>query len=113
MVAAVDSVPGSQSDAEMEAEYRKRIERILGLLKDVPHVRSEVLTCRLPMTGDCRPHDQQRIKVPPEALQDIRKGTPEHRTEPAVGFGCEATLGIPKDPDKIVITVSVLEPDRD
>lgn len=114
MVAAVDWFL-SQSDAEMEAEYRKRIERILGLLKDVPTLRSEVL---VPPVANHVPHlvlryDQQRVKITPsEVAQQLRKGTPSIELNPATGSS-EASAGIPKDPDKIVIGVWMLEPDED
>ncbi len=114
MVAAVDWFL-SQSDAEMEAEYRKRIERILGLLKDVPTLRSEVL---IPPVANHVPHvvlryDQQRVKITPrEVAQQLRKGTPSIELNPATGSP-EASAGIPKDPDKIVIGVWMLEPDED
>ncbi len=114
MVAAVDWFL-SQSDAEMEAEYRKRIERILGLLKDVPTLRSEVL---VPPVANHVPHlvlryEQQRVKIAPrEVAQQLRKGTPSIELNPATG-SAEASAGIPKDPDKIVIGVWMLEPDED
>ena len=114
MVAAVDWFL-SQSDEEMEAEYRRRIERIVGLLKDVPTVRAEVL---VPPVANHVPHlvlryDQARVKITPrDVARELRAGTPSIELNPATGSS-EASAGIPRDPDKIVVGVWMLEPGED
>src|SRR5205814_8504570 len=65
MVAAVDWFL-RQTDAGMEAEFRRRAERIAAHLKSIPAIEPKVLTPNLP--ANAVPHlllryDQQRIKI--------------------------------------------------
>ena len=83
-------VPESESDAEMEAEYRKRIERILGLLKDVPTLRSEVLVppvANHPSASPCfaTTSSASRSRLV-KLCTTIAQGNPEHRIEPGNRF---------------------------
>jgi L-seryl-tRNA(Ser) seleniumtransferase len=114
MVAAVDWFL-SQSDAKMEAEYRRRINRITGTLKDIPTLKSEIF---IPPIANHVPHlliryDQDRVKISPlEVAKQLRRGTPSIELNPATGSR-EGSAGIPKDPNKIVVGVWMLEPDED
>jgi len=58
-------------------------------------------------------YDQQRVKIPPkEVAKQLRAGTPSIELNPATG-STEASAGIPKDADKIVVGVWMLEPGED
>jgi L-seryl-tRNA(Ser) seleniumtransferase len=114
MVAAVDWFLG-QSEDEMEAEFRRRANRIAGELKDIPTIKSEIL---IPPIANHVPHlliryDQQRVKVSPrEVANQLREGIPSIELNPATG-STEASAGIPSDPNKIVVGVWMLEPGED
>ena len=114
MVAAIDWFL-SQSDEEKEAEYRKRIDRITGLLKDIPTLKSETF---IPPIANHVPHllmryDQQRVKISPgDVAKQMREGTPSIELNPATG-STEGSAGIPTDPNKIVVGVWMLEPGED
>lgn len=114
MVAAVDWFL-SQSDAEMDAEYRRRINRISGALKDIPTLKFEIL---IPPIANHVPHlliryDEERIKIPArEVAKQLRMGTPSIELNPATG-STEGSAGIPRDPNKIVVGVWMLEPGED
>ena len=114
MVAAVDWFL-SQSDAEIETELRRRINRITRVLKDIPTLQSEIF---IPPIANHVPHlliryDQERVKISPrEVAKQLRMGTPSIELNPATG-STEGSAGIPKDPNKIVVGVWMLEPDED
>ena len=114
MVAAVDWFL-SQSDAGMEAEFRRRADLIAEALKDIPSLKSEIL---VPPLANNVPHlliryDQQRVKISPsEVKKQLRAGTPSIELNPATGSN-EASAGIPSDPNKIVVGVWMLEPGED
>jgi L-seryl-tRNA(Ser) seleniumtransferase len=114
MVAAVDWFL-SQSDAEFEAEFRRRAERIAGALKDIPTLKSEIF---IPPIANNVPHlliryDQQRVNISPkEVAKQLRAGTPSIELNPATG-STQASAGIPKDANKIVVGVWMLEPGED
>jgi L-seryl-tRNA(Ser) seleniumtransferase len=114
MVAAVDWFL-SQSDAEFEAEFRRRADRIAAALKDIPTLKSEIF---IPPVANNVPHlliryDQQRVKISPkEVAKQLRAGTPSIELNPATG-STEASAGIPKDANKIVVGVWMLEPGED
>ena len=114
MVAAIDWFL-SQSDEEMEAEYRRRIDRITGFLKDIPTLKSETF---VPPIANHVPHlllryDQARVKISPrEVAKQMREGTPSIEVNPATG-STEGSAGIPTDPNKIVVGVWMLEPGED
>ena len=114
MVAAIDWFL-SQSDEEKEAEYRKRIDRITATLKDIPTLKSETL---VPPVANHVPHllmryDEQRVKISPrEVAKQMREGTPSIELNPATG-STEASAGIPRDANKIVVGVWMLEPGED
>jgi L-seryl-tRNA(Ser) seleniumtransferase len=114
MVAAVDWFL-SQSDAEFEAEFRRRADRIAAALKDIPTLKSEIF---IPPIANNVPHllvryDQQRVKISPkEVAQQLRAGTPSIELNPATG-STQASAGISKDANKIVVGVWMLEPGED
>jgi L-seryl-tRNA(Ser) seleniumtransferase len=114
VVAAVDWFL-SQSDAEFEAEYRRRADRIAAALKDIPTLKAEIF---IPPVANHVPHlliryDQQRVKISPkEVAKVLHAGTPSIELNPATGTA-EASAGIPKDPNKIVVGVWMLEPGED
>lgn len=114
MVAAIDWFL-SQSDEEKEAEYRKRIDRIITTLKDIPTLKSETL---VPPVANHVPHllmryDERRVKISPrEVAKQMREGTPSIELNPATD-STEASAGIPRDANKIVVGVWMLEPGED
>lgn len=114
MVAAVDWFL-SQSDAEMEAEFMGRIDRITAALKDIPSLKCDTF---IPPIANHVPHlliryDQARVKISPqEVAKQLREGTPSIELNPATG-SAEGSAGIPKDSNKIVVGVWMLEPGED
>jgi L-seryl-tRNA(Ser) seleniumtransferase len=114
MVAAVDWFL-SQSDAEFEAEFRRRAERIAAALKDIPTLTSEIF---VPPIANNVPHlviryDTRRVNISPkEVAKQLRAGSPSIELNPATG-STEASAGIPKDASKIVVGVWMLEPGED
>ena len=114
MVAAVDWFL-SQSDAEFEAEFRRRADRIATALKDIPTLTSEIF---IPPIANNVPHlliryDTRRVGISPkEVAKQLRTGTPSIELNPATG-STEASAGIPKDANKIVVGVWMLEPGED
>ena len=114
MVAAVDWFL-SQSDAEFEAEFRRRADRIAAALNDIPTLTSEIF---IPPVANNVPHlliryDTQRVGISPkEVAKQLRDGTPSIELNPATG-STEASAGIPKDANKIVVGVWMLEPGED
>jgi L-seryl-tRNA(Ser) seleniumtransferase len=114
MVAAVDWFL-SQSDAGFEAEFRRRADRIAAALRDIPTLTSEIF---IPPIANNVPHlliryDTRRVNISPkEVAKQLRVGTPSIELNPATG-STEASAGIPKDANKIVVGVWMLEPGED
>ncbi len=114
MVAAVDWFL-SQSDAEFEVEFRRRADRIAAALKDIPTLTSEIF---IPPIANNVPHlliryDTRRVGISPkEVAKQLRAGNPSIELNPATG-STEASAGIPKDANKIVVGVWMLEPGED
>ena len=96
LVAAVDWFL-AQDDAAMEAEYRKRAERIAGQLKNIPTVQTQIF---IPAVANHVPHllityDQNRVKITgPEVMEKMREGTPRIELNP----GLAALLRAPACP---------------
>jgi uncharacterized pyridoxal phosphate-dependent enzyme len=115
MVAAVDWFL-SQSDAGMEAEFRRRAGRIMALLKDIPTLSSEVV---IPPVANHVPHlllryDPQKVKIAArDVMVELRQGTPSIELNPSTGSTRGASAGIPADPNTIVVGVWMLEPGED
>ena len=114
MVAAVDWFL-SQSDAGMEADFRKRAERIASALKSIPSLESKVA---VPIVAaNAVPHlliryDRQRVKIAPvDVAEELRRGTPSIELNPATGK--KQSGGLPTDEDTVVVGVWMLEPGED
>jgi L-seryl-tRNA(Ser) seleniumtransferase len=111
MVAAIDWFL-SQSDAGFETEFRRRGEVIAAALKDIPTLTAEVF---IPPVANNVPHlliryDEQRLKIAPkEVSKQLRAGNPSIELNPATGSS-QASAGIPKDTNKIIVGVWMLEP---
>lgn len=111
MVAAVDWFL-SQSDAGMEAEFRRRAERIAAALKSVPTLEAQVAIPNV--AANAIPHlllryDTQRVKIRPvEVMAELRNGTPSIELNPMTGR--KEGAGLPTDENTIVVGVWMLEP---
>jgi L-seryl-tRNA(Ser) seleniumtransferase len=114
MVAAVDWFL-SQSEEEMQAEFRRRAERIADQLKKIPTLETKL---DVPPIANQVPHlmiryDQQRIKISPkEVAQKLRQGKPSIELNPATG-GKRGSSGLHSDENTIVVGVWMLEPGED
>jgi L-seryl-tRNA(Ser) seleniumtransferase len=111
MVAAVDWFL-SQTDSGMEAEFRKRAERIAAQLKNLPTMETKIV---IPTSAaNVVPHlllryDQQRIRISPlDVAAELRRGTPSIELHP--GTGRKPAAGLPTDENTIVVGVWMLEP---
>src|SRR5213080_4979193 len=115
LVAAVDWFL-SQDDAAMEAEYRKRAERIAGQLKSIPTVQTQVFIPAV--AANHVPHllityDQNRIKITgAEVMKKMREGKPRIEVNPSTG-GAPASAGLPGVPNTIVVGVWMMQPGED
>lgn len=114
MVAAVDWFL-SQSDKAMEAEFRRRAEKIASALKGIPSLESKVAVPTV--AANVVPHlliryDQQRVKISPvDVAAELRRGTPSIELNP--GTGKKDAGGLPSDENTIVVGVWMLEPGED
>jgi L-seryl-tRNA(Ser) seleniumtransferase len=113
MVAAVDWFL-SQSDEQMEAEFRRRADRIADALKDIPTLRSRIV---VPPVANQVPHlllnydpDRVRIKAT-EVAAELRRGNPSIELNPATGS--ENSRGLTTEPNTIVVGVWMLQPGED
>src|SRR5689334_7039291 len=103
MVAAVDWFL-SQSDAGMEAEFRRRAERIASSLKSIPSLESKVAVPTV--AANAVPHlliryDRQRVRIAPaDVAEELRRGTPSIELNPATGK--RQSGGLPTDEDTVV-----------
>ncbi len=116
MVAAVDWFL-SQSDDAMQAEFRKRAERIAAQLRKIPTIETKIV---VPETAaNAIPHllvryDQSRVKITPrDAAEELRRGTPSIELNPATGRKHGGGGGLPSDENTIVVGVWMLEPGED
>lgn len=114
MVAAVDWLL-AQSDEAMEAEFRRRADRIAGELRSIPGMRVEIF---VPPVANRVPHlllryDQQRVRISPrDVAAALRNGDPAIELNPATG-STSGSAGLPTGEDTIVVGVWMLEPDED
>jgi len=114
MVAAIDWFL-TQSDAGMEAEFRRRAERIAAHLKDIPTLTYEVF---IPAAANAVPHlviryDQTRVKVKPlDVAQMLRDGSPSIELNPSTGRK-PVSAGLPGGEDTILVGVWMLQPGED
>src|SRR6201987_5165372 len=106
MVAAVDWFL-SQDDAAMEAEFRKRAERIAEQVRKVPTVETTVF---IPSVANPLPHllvtyDPARVHVTGlEVMQKMREGKPRVELNPGSG-GAPASAGLPGGEKTIIVGV--------
>jgi L-seryl-tRNA(Ser) seleniumtransferase len=114
LVAAVDWFL-AQDDAAMEAEYRKRAERIAGQLKSIPTVQTQIF---IPPVANHVPHllltyDESRVKITgADVMKKMREGTPRIELNPGTG-GPPASAGLPGGSNTIVVGVWMLQPGED
>ncbi len=114
MVAAVDWFL-SQSDEALQAEFRRRADRICAELKSIPTLESQIV---VPAVANHVPHlllryDQQRVKIAPLAVaQQLREGNPSIELNPSTGRR-EGSAGLHSDENTIVVGVWMLEPGED
>jgi L-seryl-tRNA(Ser) seleniumtransferase len=115
MVAALDWFLAQSEDA-MQAEFRKRAERIAAQLKKLPGVETQIV---VPSTeANAVPHllvrcDHAKVKLSPrEAQEELRRGTPSIELNPATGRK-RGGGGLPSDENTIVVGVWMLEPGED
>ncbi len=113
MVAAVDWFLG-QTDAGLEAEFRRRADKIAAQLKNIPAsltssvVIPNVAANAVPHSAALR-YDTQRIKIRPiDVMAELRKGTPSIELNPQTGK--KPGAGLPSDESTIVVGVWMLEP---
>ncbi|MEO8301246.1 MAG: aminotransferase class V-fold PLP-dependent enzyme, partial [Rhizomicrobium sp.] len=111
MVAAVDWFL-QQTDEGMQAEFRRRAERIAAQLADIPGVTHEIF---VPPLANAIPHlliryDQARVgKAPLEVSEMLRKGTPSIELNPATGRK-SGSAGLPNAENAIIVGVWMLQP---
>ena len=114
MVAGVDWFL-SQSDEQMQAEFRGRADRICAQLKNIPTIQSRIV---VPPVANHVPHlliqyDQQRVKIAPlDVARQMRLGAPSIELNPSTGRK-EGSSGLPSDENTIVVGVWMLEPGED
>jgi uncharacterized pyridoxal phosphate-dependent enzyme len=114
MVAAVDWFL-SQTDEGMDAEFRRRANRITAQLKGIPSLTSEI---HVPPVANHIPHlviryDPARVnKSPREVAEILRTGSPAIELNPSTGHK-SGTAGLPSDENTIVVGVWMLEPGED
>jgi L-seryl-tRNA(Ser) seleniumtransferase len=114
MVAAVDWFL-SQDDAAMEAEFRKRADRIAEQVKKVPTVKTTVF---IPPVANHVPHllvtyDPARVRTTgQEVLHKMREGKPRIEINPGTG-GAPASAGLPGGENTIIVGVWMLQPGED
>ena len=110
MVAAVDWFL-SQSDDEMQAEFRRRAEAITNQLKSIPTLKAKIV---VPEVANHVPHlllnyDQDRIKISArEVAEQLRKGNPAIELNPATGS--KEARGLAPEENTIVVGVWMLQP---
>jgi L-seryl-tRNA(Ser) seleniumtransferase len=114
LVAAVDLFL-KQDDAAIEAECRRRAERIARNLTSIPTVQTQIF---VPAVANHVPHllityDQNRVKITgAEVMQKMRDGKPRIELNPSTG-GAPASAGLPGGPNTIVVGVWMLQPGED
>src|SRR5205807_305189 len=114
MVAAVDWLL-SQTDAGMEAEFRKRADRIAAQLKSIPTLEAKVAIPTV--AANVVPHlllkyDQSRVKISPvDVTADLRRVSPSIELHPDTGK--KPAAGLQTDENTIVVGVWMLEPGED
>src|SRR4051812_29707242 len=112
MVAAVDWIL-SQSDEGMEKEFRRRADKIAGMLKDIPSLTTEV---SVPPLANHIPHllirySPDQVKLSPrDVMVELRKGSPSIELNPSTGRNSPVSAGMTTDANTIVVGVWMLQP---
>ncbi len=110
MVAAVDWFL-DQSDESMEAEFRRRADRVSDYLKNIPTIRSKIV---VPEVANHVPHlllnyDRNRVNISArDVAEQLRRGSPSIELNPATG--AENSRGLTTEPDTVVVGVWMLQP---
>jgi seryl-tRNA(Sec) selenium transferase len=112
MVAAIDWLL-DQTDDGLDTEYRRRCEAIIGIVKDVPTLRANIV---VPAIANHVPHlvltyDPATLGITPrEAQQRLLTGTPVIELNPHTGSK-RASQGMPAaTPNALVLTAWMLQP---
>ena len=114
MVAAIDWFL-EQSDDGMQKEFRRRADRIVSLLKDIPGLTHQVF---VPPVANAVPHLVIRYdtagsrRSPLEVSRMLREGSPSIELNPSTGRKA-ASAGLPGGEDTIVVGVWMLQPGED
>ena len=114
LVAAVDWFL-DQDEAQMQAEFQRRAERIAARLKTLPTVETRIF---VPEVANHVPHllityDPSRIKITgPEVLDKMRQGNPRIELNPGTG-GPPASAGLPGGKNTIIVGVWMMQPGED
>jgi len=113
MVAAVDWVL-SHTEESLQADYQKRVERIIAALKGIPSVTTETV---VPKIANHVPH--LLIRFDPavagvttgQIVAALRSGNPSIELNPNTGQ--KPNQGIPADANTLVVGVWMLQPGED
>jgi L-seryl-tRNA(Ser) seleniumtransferase len=114
LVAAVDWLL-SQDEEAVQAEFRKRAERIADQVKGIPTVETKIF---LPPVANHVPHllityDQNRIPITGQQIMEkLRQGSPRIELNPATGGG-PAMAGLPSGPNTVVVGVWMMQSHED
>jgi len=114
LVAAVDWLL-SQDEEAMQAEFRKRAERIADQVKGIPTVETKIF---LPPVANHVAHllityDQNRIPITgQQVMEKLRQGSPRIELNPATGGG-PAMAGLPSGPNTVVVGVWMMQSHED
>src|SRR3989440_491560 len=106
----------SQDDAAMEAEFRRRADRIADQLKNIPTLQTQIFIPAV--AANHVPHllityDQSRVKITgAEVMQKMREGKPRIELNPSTG-GAPASAGLPGGANTIVVGVWMMQPGED
>jgi L-seryl-tRNA(Ser) seleniumtransferase len=99
----------------MQADFRKRAERIADQVKGIPTVETKIF---VPPVANHVPHllityDQNRIPITGQQIMEkLRKGSPRIELNPATGGG-PAMAGLPSGPNTVVVGVWMLQSHED
>ncbi len=113
MVAAVDWVL-FHTEEQMQGDYRNRADRIAGMVRGIPSVRTEIIT---PGIANHVPHLLIRFDpavtgmTTQQVVASLRAGSPSIELNPNTGH--KPNQGIPSDANTLVVGVWMLQPGED
>jgi L-seryl-tRNA(Ser) seleniumtransferase len=105
----------NQDEAQMQAEFLRRAERIAARLKMLPTVETRIF---VPEVANHVPHllityDPSRLKITgAEVLEKMRQGNPRIELNPGTG-GPAASAGLPGGENTIIVGVWMMQPGED